>query len=217
MFPFGGVPVVPVAPKYYCHQCSSEVETYVENDERVCVQCKETFVEELETPPVQNPPPPPNPLPFNPMNGFPQFFNITNLFNPNLNRSNAPRTDPNQFIQQILNSLTQSFGNGEPMDATNFFQQFGMNVQNNSMEDFLHRLFEEHVHAGPPPADKDVVEKLPRKNITKEQELEEVECAVCKDNFEEGDNVIELPCNHLFHPDCILPWLENVRQYYLII
>jgi len=42
-------------------------------------------------------------------------------------------------------------------------------------------------------------------------ELEEVECAVCKDNFEEGNNVIELPCNHLFHPDCILPWLENVR------
>ncbi|CAI0472515.1 unnamed protein product [Linum tenue] len=33
------------------------------------------------------------------------------------------------------------------------------------------------------------------------------ECVVCKEAMEEGRDVCELPCRHLFHWSCILPWL----------
>lgn len=33
-------------------------------------------------------------------------------------------------------------------------------------------------------------------------------CPVCHDEFGEGGTVVQLPCRHCFHEDCILPWLE---------
>lgn len=36
------------------------------------------------------------------------------------------------------------------------------------------------------------------------------DCAICKDEFAEGDECIVLPCKHLFHEaDCALPWLKQ--------
>ena len=37
----------------------------------------------------------------------------------------------------------------------------------------------------------------------------EHECAVCKDDLEHAANCRRLPCNHLYHSDCILPWLAT--------
>ena len=34
-------------------------------------------------------------------------------------------------------------------------------------------------------------------------------CTVCHDDYEEGTTVVELPCTHCFHEDCIMPWLET--------
>lgn len=35
-------------------------------------------------------------------------------------------------------------------------------------------------------------------------------CSICTEDFEKGQDVRVLPCNHSFHPACIDPWLLNV-------
>ncbi|KAJ7977040.1 putative RING/U-box superfamily protein [Quillaja saponaria] len=35
------------------------------------------------------------------------------------------------------------------------------------------------------------------------------ECVICKEEMREGRDVCELPCQHLFHWMCILPWLRK--------
>lgn len=56
---------------------------------------------------------------------------------------------------------------------------------------------------GTPPAKKEAVDALPTVTIE-----ENVNCPVCLEDVKVGMQAKELPCNHKFHKDCILPWLE---------
>lgn len=38
------------------------------------------------------------------------------------------------------------------------------------------------------------------------------QCPVCLKEWSEGDEQKQLPCQHKFHPTCILPWLEKVSE-----
>lgn len=62
---------------------------------------------------------------------------------------------------------------------------------------------------GTPPASKSAVEGLPVVKISKELlDSDSSQCAVCKDLFELGEEAKQMPCKHIYHSDCILPWLE---------
>jgi len=37
----------------------------------------------------------------------------------------------------------------------------------------------------------------------------ELSCAVCMDKFKVGDGCTKMPCQHVFHKDCVLPWLAK--------
>lgn len=50
---------------------------------------------------------------------------------------------------------------------------------------------------------------MPLKVLKEEDINEETDCAVCKDSFSVGDEVLVIPCEHMFHPDCIKPWLKE--------
>lgn len=37
-----------------------------------------------------------------------------------------------------------------------------------------------------------------------------LQCSVCWDDFTIDEKVMKLACEHMFHKDCITPWLELV-------
>lgn len=62
--------------------------------------------------------------------------------------------------------------------------------------------------SGAPPAPADVIDSLPTVKIAQEQIDMKVQCSVCMEDYILGETVTKLPCEHLFHKDCIVPWLE---------
>jgi hypothetical protein len=57
------------------------------------------------------------------------------------------------------------------------------------------------------------LKKLPKKKFSKEHDAAEWEtCAICIDDYEEGDMLRILPCHHAYHVDCIDPWLTRSRR-----
>ncbi|XP_057523020.1 probable E3 ubiquitin-protein ligase RHC2A [Amaranthus tricolor] len=59
-----------------------------------------------------------------------------------------------------------------------------------------------------PPASKAAIESMPTIEIVDDHIECEVYCAVCKEAFELGSEAREMPCKHIYHHDCILPWLS---------
>ena len=56
-----------------------------------------------------------------------------------------------------------------------------------------------------------ILEDLPVSVITEEtkKDSNNPNCVVCLNNFNPGDEVISLPCFHMFHKDCLISWLKK--------
>uniref|UniRef100_A0A7N0UYR0 RING-type E3 ubiquitin transferase n=1 Tax=Kalanchoe fedtschenkoi TaxID=63787 RepID=A0A7N0UYR0_KALFE len=107
-------------------------------------------------------------------------------------------------IANILANLEESdmpphVGNlGDYMDARGF-------------EEFLDYLADgESSRQGAPPAALSFLSNMPRIVITKEhcEKRDDLTCAICKDSLFISAEVNQLPCSHIYHPFCILPWLR---------
>lgn len=64
-------------------------------------------------------------------------------------------------------------------------------------------------------AKKDTVAKLPVIRIEKKHcktinnKLEAPMCTVCCEHIELTKKGMFMPCGHVYHPDCLMPWLEK--------
>jgi hypothetical protein len=52
-------------------------------------------------------------------------------------------------------------------------------------------------------------EQLCKHNFTIEKFKEQQKCPILQEKFIQGEEVISLPCTHIFKPDAIIQWLEN--------
>ncbi|XP_019369943.1 PREDICTED: E3 ubiquitin-protein ligase RNF181 [Gavialis gangeticus] len=64
----------------------------------------------------------------------------------------------------------------------------------------------------PPPAARRVVRDLPAVRVTPAQADKGLKCPVCLLEFEEDECARKMPCEHLFHSACLLPWLGKTNS-----
>ena len=128
--------------------------------------------------------------------------------------------NPFAFLQNYLQTLRANGANvqfvieGNPGDPGGFHVPTNLNLGDYffgpGLEQLIQQLAENDPNRyGTPPASKSSVEALPIIKISEELlASDSSQCAVCKDTFELGEEAKQMPCKHIYHSDCILPWLE---------
>lgn len=61
----------------------------------------------------------------------------------------------------------------------------------------------------PQPDDQNGSASNPRPQHAHDEDDQDNSCAVCIDGFDENSQLTVLPCHHVFHTDCIAPWLTE--------
>lgn len=61
---------------------------------------------------------------------------------------------------------------------------------------------------GPPPMAKDRIAQIPTVTVEQKQVDENLQCSVCWEDFKLSEPVRKLVCEHFYHTQCIVPWLQ---------
>ena len=79
-----------------------------------------------------------------------------------------------------------------------------------ALDQIISTLMEQHPSSNAPgPASPDAIAALPKKTLDEKTLGPEGkgECSVCMDDVHLGDEVVQLPCSHWFHENCVGLWL----------
>ena len=191
--------------KYWCHICKKDFfHLYDENADIQCAYCGKTFCEIIENDDTSNES---HPIHFNPF-----ILNNNNSENNENNNNNIDNTIRNRTNNhRHIFEISSSRRNNRIID---FFDSYYITQSyNDNIDNIISLIMLNDTNKyGNPPASKNSVEQL-KKYIIDEKKIKEFgfenSCAVCKDEFNIGEECLSMPCNHYFHGNCLLPWLKE--------
>lgn len=76
------------------------------------------------------------------------------------------------------------------------------------LDAILTQMMDQLEGCGPPPCRRETIDAIPSITITADHVKAEADCSVCQDRYEDKEKASCLPCMHLFHKECIEPWLQ---------
>ena len=195
---------MPQMKKYWCHLCKKEFSHIYENDDIKCTFCGKTFCEIIENEDTSNT--------SHPINFEPFILNNSNSQN-NLNNSQNENGGNHRHNINSLNRRAENLRNRANHIVELLTNYIFIQNNNDNIDNIIsHIMLHDTNKYGNPPAAKKAIENLKKYKINEEKIKEfgfENSCAVCKDEFNIGEECLSMPCNHNFHKDCIIPWLNE--------
>ena len=189
--------------KFWCHLCKKEFTySYSETYDIPCIFCGKTFCEILEIEDINNP--------LHPNNFEPYIVNNNNLDNSDNNENNFNESSNNVRIN-IRNQRDRHRAHNRILELLTHY--ITIQNYNDDFDNLLNQIMINDTNKyGNPPASKNAIEKLKKCTIDSDKLKEfgvENSCAICKDEFIIGEECLLMPCQHHFHVQCLLPWLNE--------
>ncbi|MCL7050626.1 hypothetical protein MKW94_020741 [Papaver nudicaule] len=181
---------------FWCYMCSGFVK-----ESGVCPECGFGFVEEIETPTPST------------QAEYPRIRFLSDIIMAKLKNS-YPRSLNLVIVIRGDDGVSDDYelyydsGSGlKPCSASmhDLFMESGYNEIFTTIVSQTESNISRCNHQR---AAKAVAESLPLIEISECHVSNEPHCAVCSDVFELGSEAREMPCKHMYHTDCILPWLS---------
>ena len=138
----------------------------------------------------------------NMMNGMNNMNSMNNMSNMN-NRMNGMNS---MSDMSNMNNMMNNMGNMMNQMFNNIFNNNNMgNIDFNNMNNIMNN---ENLGNGVDPS---IINNLPSSKLKDISKLDDDKknCIICLEDFRIDDEVIFLPCLHIFHRDCIIEWLKN--------
>jgi len=194
---------------HFCHECRSVTHATQEGDDLQCERCEGTFVEAIDATDTPS-----------------QFYGddmgsagdddqtMQDSMASDDGDEDDEDTDPMLFFGELLQRMARERGAGNMrmIQGGRGGGNPGDYVQGNrQFDNLLAQLFGAAQSSAPPPASAEAIASLPKRKVTAKdlKKDEKRACAVCQDDFEVGTETVELPCGHLYHEDCVKPWLRQ--------
>ncbi|XP_073282167.1 uncharacterized protein [Primulina huaijiensis] len=141
-------------------------------------------------------------------------FNRNNFYMDWSRQSHSPHVDGTTSLEarnRTRAGYTELLSNFEELETQNYAGALGDYLDARGFEYSLEHLAENDISLmGAPPAAVSFVSSLPQIKIDGQYEnLDNLSCAICKECPTVGTVLNQLPCLHLYHPSCILPWLST--------
>jgi hypothetical protein len=138
--------------------------------------------------------------------------------------SGLPIITGNPYLDQMI-----FMSNGQHFQGNVSFGvgglQFNFDFQPNhqgplpTMEEVLRATFQQAQSTNAaPPTDRAAIRQLPTIRLTKEriefkqklqENIETDACSICIEDYKVDEKLIQLPCGHVFHGGCIMPWIKE--------
>lgn len=212
------------ATSYWCYRCTRFVRVWVQ-DTVTCPYCRTGFVEEIEaSPPPSSEATRRRPVPSSNVFGQESAQAPPSMGSRRIRRGSGDRSPFNPVIVLRGGAADEGGAEGERSSFELYYDDgagSGLRPLPASMSEFLmgsgfDRLLEQLAQievtgfgrSENPPASKAAIESMPTIEIVESHVGSELHCAVCKEAFELGGEAREMPCKHIYHSDCILPWLS---------
>jgi hypothetical protein len=177
---------------FYCHTCRSS--SLIDVSDLRCPKCQSDFLEESR-------------LPAEPVDDYPRLPESSYSSDSDSVMSDAPENAPPDRPVHSLLSLFLMQHRRAPFERP--FLNLDQNDEENG-EIFHLGLFgrllngsrERRRHL---PTSEETIQGIEKVCVEREWE---VECKICGERFEEGEEAKRILCEHLFHENCLVPWLR---------
>ncbi|BES95047.1 RING [Nesidiocoris tenuis] len=222
----------PDVNRYFCHKCSREFSAVL--PDYTCPTCQCGFIEALEIPPEQNDvdmddDPELDEQPFQMLYEIMSGLSAPDDERRRRRNERAGRRSARTGRVRAMENMIQDFvmnlagvgwgqmgsntigvgtgrGAGGPVLLLGNPGDYAWGRE--GLDAIVTQLLNQIDTTGPPPLAKDKINEIPTVVISKEQVDINLQCSVCWEDFKIDEQVRKLPCEHVYHENCIIPWLE---------